>query len=104
MNALLANRAVRRKGIAYLPLGGASLVPLPGSSTPFVRDLQHGVAFAFRPVQIAVDGIARDVSSIATTIAQIDRLRQENAALQAENDQLEAESRTAAELRRENEL
>ena len=104
MNALLANRAVRRKGIAYLALVVASLVLLAVSSNPFVRDLQHGVAFAFRPVQIAVDGIARDVSSIATTIAQIDRLRQENAALQAENDQLEAESRTAAELRRENEL
>jgi rod shape-determining protein MreC len=104
MNALLANRAVRRKGIAYLALVVASLVLLAVSSNAFVRDLQHGVAFAFRPVQVAVDGIARDVTSIATTISQIDRLRQENAALQAENDQLEAESRTAAELRRENEL
>ena len=104
MNALLANRAVRRKGIAYLALVVASLVLLAVSSNPLVRDLQHGVAFAFRPVQIAVDGIARDVTSIATTITQIDRLRQENAALQAENDQLEAESRTAAELLRENEL
>lgn len=104
MNALLANRATRRKGAAYLALIVASLVLLSVSSNPFVRDLQHGVAFAFRPVQVAVDGIARDVSSIFTTIAEIDRLRQENATLRAENEQLEALSRAATELRRENEL
>ena len=104
MNALLANRATRRKTIAFVALMVASLLLLGVSSNPFVRDLQHGVAFAFRPVQVAVDGVARDVSSIFSTIAEIDRLRQENAALLAENEQLEALSRSAAELRRENEL
>jgi rod shape-determining protein MreC len=104
MNALLANRAVRRKAIAYVALMVTSLVLLTVSSNPFVRDLQHGVAFAFRPVQVAVDGVARDVSSVFTTIAEIDRLRTENAALRAENEQLEALSRAATELRRENEL
>lgn len=104
MNALLANRATRRKAIAYVALLVTSLVLLTVSSNPFVRDIQHGVAFAFRPVQVAVDGVARDVSSIFATIAEIDRLREENAALRAENEQLEALSRAAAELRRENEL
>ena len=104
MNALLANRAIRRKTIAYVVLMVASLLLLGVSSNPFVRDLQHGVAFAFRPVQVAVDGMARDVSSIFATIAEIDRLREENAALRAENEQLEALSRGATELRRENEL
>jgi rod shape-determining protein MreC len=104
MNALLANRATRRKTIAYVALMVLSLLLLGVSSNPFVRDLQHGVAFAFRPVQVAVDGVARDVSSVFATIAEIDRLRQENAALLAENEQLEALSRAAAELRRENEL
>jgi len=104
MNALLANRSIRRKAIAYVVLMVASLMLLAVSSNPFVRDLQHGVAFAFRPVQVAVDGVARDVSSIFATIAEIDRLRQENAALRAENEQLEALSRGATELRRENEL
>src|SRR4029079_13775804 len=37
------------------------------------------------------------------TIAEIDRLRQENAELRQENDRLDAESRSAAELQRENE-
>lgn len=104
MSALLSNRVARRKGGAYLALLLTSLVLLMVSSNPFVRDLQHGIAFAFRPVQVTVDGLARDISAIATTIAEIDRLRRENAALQVRNEQLEAESRAATEVRRENEL
>ncbi len=104
MSTLLANKSVRRRGAAYLTLLVASLVLLTVSSNPFVRDLQHGVAFAFKPIQVAVDGVARDVKSIFTTIGEIDQLRAENAALQAQNDQLEAESRSAQELQRENEL
>jgi rod shape-determining protein MreC len=104
MTALLANRAARRRLVAYVGLVVASLVLLTVSSNPFVRDLQHGVAFAFKPIQVAVDGIAGDIRSIATTIAEIDQLRQDNAALKAENESLQALSRSAQELRRENEL
>ncbi|MBI2781274.1 MAG: rod shape-determining protein MreC [Chloroflexi bacterium] len=104
MSALLANRAARRKGALYVSLLVVSMVLLAISSNPFVRDLQHGVAFAFKPVQVAINGIARDVRSIATTIAEIDQLRQDNAALRAENDTLQARSRAAQELMRENEL
>jgi rod shape-determining protein MreC len=103
MSALLANKALRRRAVAYAVLLIVSLLLVTISSNPLVRDLQHGVAFAFKPVQVAIDSVARDVSSIATTIAEIDRLRQENAELRADNDRLEAESRAAAELRRENE-
>jgi len=104
MSALLASKAVRRKGAAYLALLVISLLLLAVSANPLVRDLQHGVAFAFRPIQVAVDDIARDVRSIGTTIAEIDQLRQDNAQLRAENERLEALSRAAQELRRENEL
>ena len=103
MTAVLATKTVRRRAVAYIALLVASLVLVTVSSNPLVRDIQNGVAFAFKPVQVAVGSIARDVSSIATTIAEIDRLRQENAELRQENDRLEAESRSAAELRRENE-
>jgi len=103
MTAVLANKTVRRRAVAYIAPLVASLVLVTVSSNPLVRDIQNGVAFAFKPVQVAVGSIARDVSSIATTIAEIDRLRQENAELRQENDRLEAESRSAAELRRENE-
>ena len=103
MSAVLASKTVRRRVAAYVALVVASLLLLGVSSNPFVRDLQNGVAFAFKPFQVAIDGFASDVRSVITTIVEIDQLRQENTALQAENDQLEAEARAAEELRRENE-
>jgi rod shape-determining protein MreC len=104
MSALLASKTVRRKGAAYVAVLVASLILLTISSNPVVRDLQHGVAFAFRPIQLAVDGFAKNLGSIASTIAEIDQLRQENAALKSENQTLEELARQAQELRRENEL
>ena len=104
MSALFASKTARRKGAAYVALLVASLVLLTISSNAVVRDLQHGVAFAFRPIQQGIDGIARDVGSIFSTLAEIDHLRQENELLKAENATLEELARTAQELRRENEL
>ena len=95
MTAILANKAVRRRTMAYGTLLVISLVLMAISSNPFVRELQHGVAFAFKPIQQAIDGVASEVSSIATTIAEIDQLRHENATLRSENDLLDAESRSA---------
>jgi rod shape-determining protein MreC len=89
--------------MAYGTLLVISLVLMTISSNPLIRELQHGVAFAFKPIQQAIDGVASEFSSIATTIAEIDQLRQENATLRSKNDLLDAESRTAAELRRQNE-
>lgn len=103
MSTLLASKTVRRKGAAYVALLVVSLLLLAVSSNPFVRDIQHGVAFAFKPVQVAIDGFARNVSSIAATITEIDQLRQENAKLRADNEALEALSRSAQEVQRENE-
>lgn len=103
MTAILANKGARRRATAYAALLIVSLVLMAISSNPLIRELQNGVAFAFRPVQQAIDGVASEFSSIATTIAEIDQLRHENATLRAENDLLDAESRSAAELRRENE-
>ena len=104
MTTLLASRTARRRAAAYAALLGASVVLMSISANPLVRDLQHGVAFAFRPIQEAIDGVASGVGSVATTIAEIDRLRQENAALRADNELLDTQSRSALELRRENEL
>ncbi|HEY4227674.1 MAG TPA: rod shape-determining protein MreC [Candidatus Limnocylindrales bacterium] len=104
MSALLANRSARRRGAAYIVLLATSLLLLAVSSNPLVRDLQHGVAFAFKPIQVAVDGVARDVKSIGDTITEIDQLRQENATLKADNEQLQEQATGAAEIQRENEL
>ena len=103
MTAILANKAVRRRAMAYGTLLVISLVLMSISANPLIRELQHGIAFAFKPIQQAIDGVASEVSSIATTIAEIDQLRHENATLRSENDLLDAESRSAAELRRQNE-
>ncbi len=103
MSALLASRSARRNAVAYIAVLVLSVLLLALSSNPLVRDIQHGVAFAFKPFSAAVDGIAADVRSIITTIVEIDQLRHENQALKIENDQLEAEARAAEELRRENE-
>ena len=104
MTAILASKTARRRATAYGALLAASLVLMTISSNPIVRELQHGVAFAFRPVQEAVGGIADDVTSIFSTIAEIDELRRENEQLRAKNELLDAESRSVAEIRRENEL
>jgi rod shape-determining protein MreC len=103
VSALLASKSARRQGAAYLGLLVLSMLLLSVSSNPFVHDLQHGVAFAFKPIEVAIDGAAADVTSIFSTIAEIDHIRRENQALRIDNDRLEAEARTAQELRRENE-
>jgi rod shape-determining protein MreC len=103
MSALLASKSARRQGAVYVALLVVSLLLLSLSSNPLVKDLQHGVAFAFKPFEAAVDGVAASIGSVVDTIVEIDQLRHENQALQDENDRLEAEARAAAELRRENE-
>ena len=103
MSTLLASRSARRHAAVYIALLIVSVLLLALSSNPLVKDIQHGVAFAFKPFSTAVDGAAADVTSVFSTIVEIDRLRQENQALRDENDALEAEARAAEELRRENE-
>jgi rod shape-determining protein MreC len=103
MSALLASKSARRQAAAYVGVLIVSILLLTMSSNPLLVDLRQGVAFAFKPFSVAVDGVAANVRSIFATIVEIDQLRQENQALKSENDQLEAEARAAEELRRENE-
>jgi rod shape-determining protein MreC len=103
VNALFANRLARRRAGTYLGLLVTSLLLMALSANPVVRDVQHGLAFAFRPIEDSIAGVARDVASIGTALADIDRLRVENQALHRETDQLQIDKRTTDELRRENE-
>jgi rod shape-determining protein MreC len=80
----------------------ASLMLMTTSANPLVRDIQHGIAFGFKPFQQALDGAAKDVISIGSAIAEIDQLRLENESLRTENDQLKIDKQTTDELRREN--
>src|SRR6478736_2134636 len=103
MTSILANRAARGRGILFAALLMTTVVLMAVSSNPGVRDVQNGVSFAFRPIQVAFDSVARSVSSVAAAVAEIDRLRVDNAALQAENDRLTAENARLQEIQRENE-
>jgi rod shape-determining protein MreC len=102
MTSALANRAARRRGIAFVVLLVVSVLLMGISSNPAVREVQNGVGFAFRPIQGAVDEAARQVASVVAAIADIDRLRVDNAALRAENDRLTVENARLDEIRREN--
>ena len=103
MTSILATRAARRRGIIFTVLLVTSALLMAFSSNPAVREVQNGVGFAFRPIQVALDEVARSVASVAAAVAEIDRLRIDNAALRDENDRLTAENARLEEIRRENE-
>jgi len=104
MTALLNDRRTRRRSITYGVLLVACLVLMVFSSSPPVQQLQRGVAFAFKPVQAAVDSVARGVGSLVATIGEIDTLRRTNEELSTENATLRNENARAQELERENEV
>ena len=104
MTALLNDRRTRRRSITYGVLLVACLVLMVFSSSPPVQQLQRGVAFAFKPVQAAVDSVARGVGSLVATIGEIDTLRRTNEELSTENATLRNENARAKELERENEV
>jgi rod shape-determining protein MreC len=102
VNGVLANRATRRRGIAFGILLAVSLVLMAVSSAPPVVELQRGIAFAFRPVQTVLAEVGRGISTIAETLTEIDRLRGDNQRLEAETQRLAAENARLAEVAREN--
>lgn len=104
MTSLLANRAARRRGIAFAVLLVSSALMMAFSSNPGVREIQNGVSFAFRPIQGAVHDVAAGIASLVGAISEIDRLRVDNATLLAEVERLRVENVLSEEVRRENEL
>lgn len=102
MSALLANRAVRRRGIAFTILIAVTFLLMAFSSNPALLELQRGVSFAFAPIQRSLDGVASSISGVVGAIGEIDRLRSDNSSLQAENERLKNENARLDEIRREN--
>ncbi len=102
MTSMLANRAARRRGIAYMVLLAVTLLMMAFSSNPGVREFQNGIGFAFRPLQGALDTVAGGIASIGAAITEIDRLRVDNAALHDENERLANENARLQETKREN--
>jgi rod shape-determining protein MreC len=104
MSAVLSSRIIRRRAIAYVTVLAATLAMMAVSSNPLVVELQRGISFAFRPAEVALDGLGRNISSIVTAAGEINQLRVENDALRAENERLHEEAQRAAEVQRQNEL
>ena len=104
MSAVRSSRSARRRAIAYVSVLAAGVIVTAVSANPLVVEFQRGIAFAFRPVEAALDGLGRSVGSIAAAISEIDQLRIDNEALRAENEKLLVEARRAEEIRRQNDL
>jgi rod shape-determining protein MreC len=104
MSGYFATRAARRRGATFGLLLGASVLLMLVSSSPFVRELQSGIGFAFRPLEATMVGFGRGISSVFGALAEMDELRTKNETLEQENARLENENDQAKELQRENEL
>jgi rod shape-determining protein MreC len=102
MTTLFANRAVRRRAVAFTVLIAISLVLMAMSSSPAVLEFQRAISFALRPVQGAVDGVAQGLSSVVAAVGEIDRLHTDNAALRQENERLTAENLRLQQLQKDN--
>src|SRR3954469_598962 len=102
MATILTNRTTRRRTIAFSILVSASVLLMAFSTNPYLREVQNGIGFAFRPIQGALDNVAGGVASIGAAISEIDRLRVDNGSLRSENDRLAAENARLQEIAREN--
>src|SRR5438552_6907813 len=99
--AALQDRQSRRRATIYGGLLALSLVLVIVSDTAPLREFQKGIGFAFAPFESLLSSTTRGVVGIFTTIAEIDQLRQRNAELAQENEQLKAQAQSALESRRE---
>jgi rod shape-determining protein MreC len=90
---MFATRSSRRRGIVYVLLVAISLLLIALSGSGALADLRAGIGFALTPIQDALTSLTRGASSLATTVGEIDQLREDNRTLEAENRALEAENR-----------
>ena len=102
MTSLLSSRQARRRGLLFAILLAITLLLMAFSANPYVRELQNGVSFALRPMQGALASVADNVNSVVSAITEIDTLRLDNTALQAENQRLANENARLQEVKREN--
>ena len=99
--AALQDRQARRRATAYAALLALSIALVVFSDSAPLREFQKGIGFAFAPIQGFLSGTTRGVVGVFATIAEIDQLRQRNAELLRENEQLRAENQAFLESQRE---
>ncbi len=103
MTTMFATRASRRRAVAFTVLLSITLVLMAISSSPGVTEFQNAMAYALRPIQGALHGVADSVAGAVSAIGEIDRLHSDNAALRRENDRLTAENLRAKAIEQDNE-
>ena len=99
--AALQDRQARRRATAYAALLALSIALVTFSDSAPLREFQKGIGFAFAPIQGFLSGTTRGVVGVFATIAEIDQLRQRNAELSRENEQLRAQNQAFLESQRE---
>jgi rod shape-determining protein MreC len=95
-------RVARRRAVVFAILIALSLTAMTFSNTAFVKELQSGVGFAFRPFQSGVAGVAATVGSVFESIQEMQTLRQDNRDLRAELERLRIENARLQEFQLEN--
>src|SRR6266550_1354804 len=78
MSSLLATKIARRRSIAFVSLLAATLVMMAFSSLPATHEFQGAVSFVLRPIQGALNDVAKGVSGVVGAFTEIERLAAEN--------------------------
>jgi rod shape-determining protein MreC len=85
---VFATRVARRRAVTFTVLVVVSMLLLALSDTAPVQDLRQGLGYAATPVEAALSGFTRGITSVFGAIADVDRLRLENDQLRAQNEAL----------------
>jgi rod shape-determining protein MreC len=92
----------RRQAILYVALLTISLLLIAFSSSAPITEVRRGVGFAMAPIQNVLRESGRTVSSFFATLGEIDLLRQQNAQLTTQVNELATENRSLESLRQQN--
>lgn len=104
LSRIVPARTIRRRIVTYVLLVTASIALMASSTSGPLVELQKGIGFAFRPMEVALTSVAQTGASVVSAISEIDQLRRQNAALEAENARLTAETAQSSEIERQNTL
>jgi rod shape-determining protein MreC len=96
-------RATRRWAIVYAVLLAICMTGIAFSNAGPVQELRRGLVFAVSPIQEALAGTTRTITSLAGAIGEVDQLRRDNQALSDRVTSLETQIEQLATLKTENE-
>ena len=96
-------RATRRWAVVYAVLLAICLTGIAFSNAAPIQELRRGLVFAVSPIQEALAGTTRTITSLAGAVGDIDQLRRDNQALNDRVKSLETQIDQLATLKTENE-